>query len=327
MLGALLRGLVIGFSVAVVAFVAVPTADAKKIKRCNGQRMLCDRPFNEVTIAASHNAMSSAADGWILPNQSVGMPEQLAAGIRGLLIDTYYGRPRPDGVVVNDDGGPPAPDLGPRGTYLCHTYCQLGSMPLAKGLRQIRKFLRKRPNNVILIENEDYIDPADFAKAVRRSKLRDYIYRGSTESWPTLRQMIRRKQQVVFLADNRGGGIPWYHKTYAGILQETPYSFDPPTELTDPRNWKKSCGPNRGDVTGSMFLMNHWSPSTPAAEPDPANYEQVNKRSVIFNRARKCAEVRGRLPSIIAADHVTIGGLREAVRDLNGRGIHGLKSS
>jgi hypothetical protein len=130
--------------------------------------------------------------------------------------------------------------------------------------------------------------------------------------------MIQSRQQVVFLADNRGGGIPWYHRTYDGILQETPYSFDPPSKLTNPKNWKQSCGPNRGDVNGSLFLMNHWSPSTPPAEPDLEASAHVNARAIIFNRARKCAEVRGRLPSIVAADQVTAGGLFEAVRDLNG---------
>jgi hypothetical protein len=301
----------------------VPQAGAKEIKRCNQQASHCDRPFNEVVIAASHNSMSAASLDWVLPNQAVAIPEQLAAGVRGLMIDTHYGRLRDDGVVETDDEGNVPQDVGPRSTYLCHVYCELGATRLVPAFREIRHFLRERPNNVLLINNEDYIDPASFAKAVERSKLSDYIYRGPTDVWPTLREMIETKQQIVFLADNRGGSIPWYHKTYAGILQETPYSFNPPSELTDPQNWRKSCGPNRGDVTGSMFLMNHWSPSTAPAEPDPENYEAVNARNVIFNRARECAKVRGRLPSIIAADQVTIGGLREAVRDLNGRGISG----
>jgi hypothetical protein len=323
MTGALRRGVLIALGALLLTLAAATPATGKEIKRCNGQGMLCDRPFNEVVIAASHNAMSSASLGWLLPNQSVAIPEQLAGGIRGLLIDTHYGRLRDDGTVVTDDEGKVSPDVGPRSSYLCHVLCELGATKLTKGLREIRRFLRARPNNVLLIENEDYIDPANFAKAVERSGLIDFVYEGPTDRWPTLREMIASKQQVVFLADNRGGSIPWYHETYAGILQETPYRFEQPSELTDPRNWRKSCGPNRGDVTGSMFLMNHWSPPTPAAEPDTANYEEVNKRSVIFNRARTCADVRGRLPSIIAADHVNIGGLREAVRDLNGRGITG----
>ena len=31
-----------------------------KILRCNGQKILCNQPFNEVVLAGAHNAMSSA---------------------------------------------------------------------------------------------------------------------------------------------------------------------------------------------------------------------------------------------------------------------------
>jgi len=303
------------FAVLVVAAAAgafAATAEAK-IKRCNGQRVLCNQPFNEVVLAGAHNAMSTQSLGWFLPNQSIAIPDQLQFGIRALLIDTYYGRAGSDGTVANVGRG----EEGAR-TYLCHVYCQLGSSRLAPMLRQIRRFLRNRPHNVLLIDNEDYIAPAAFARAMRRSKLIDFVYRGPTDEWPTLRQMIRTRQQVVMLADNDAGSYDWYHRTYQGILQETPYTFDHVEELTDPSNWKASCGPNRGDVTGSMFLMNHWSPPTPPAEPDLEKSAKVNARSVIAGRAEKCAQVRGRLPSIIAADQVTAGDLIGAVRDLNG---------
>jgi hypothetical protein len=288
------------------------TAEAR-IGRCNGQKVLCDVPFNEVVLAGAHNAMSADSLGWVLPNQSIAIPDQLHYGIRGLLIDTHYGRVNDDGIVVNTDASDPEAK-----TYLCHVYCQLGASRLAPVLRQIRRFLRNRPKNVLLIDNEDYISPADFARAMKRSRLIDFVYRGPTDSWPTLRRMIRSRQQIVMLADNDAGNFDWYHRTYQGILQETPYTFPDPDQLTKPANWKASCGPNRGDVTGSMFLMNHWSPPTAPAKPDLEASAAVNARSVIVGRAEKCAEVRGRLPSIIAADQVTAGDLLGAVRDLNG---------
>ena len=78
---------------------------------------------------------------------------------------------------------------------------------------------------MLLIENEDYISPTDFVRAMRRSGLIDFVYEGPTDAWPTLRKMIRNRQQVVMLADNDAGDYPWYHRTYQGILQETPYTF------------------------------------------------------------------------------------------------------
>ena len=317
------RPLLLGAAALLLVFALsfAATAEAMKIKRCNGQRVLCDQPFNEIVLAGAHNAMSSQSLGWVLPNQSVAIPEQLTSGIRGFLIDTHYGRLRDDGTVVTDDDGTVSPSVGPRGTYLCHVYCELGATPLAEGLSAYSDFLDEHPKNVLLIENEDYIEPADFAKAVKRSGLIDHVYEGPTDSWPTAREMIAGSQQVVFLADNRGGDIPWYHETYAGILQETPYNFEKFSEITRASNWAKSCGPNRGDVTGSMFLMNHWSPPTAPPEPDIEASEHVNARAVIFNRARKCAQVRDRLPSLIATDQSTIGGLVQAVRDLNGLAV------
>jgi hypothetical protein len=64
--------------------------------------------------------------------------------------------------------------------------------------------------------------------------------------------------------------------------------------------------------------MNHWSPPVPPPEPDLAASARVNKASVLVGRARTCKRVRGRLPSIVAVDQVTAGGLLEAVRELNG---------
>jgi len=292
-------------------------ANAKQIKRCNGQKVLCDVPFNKIVLAGAHNAMSTASLDWKLPNQSIAIPDQLTQGIRGFLIDTHYGRPRPDGVVVTDDDGDATGNLGPRGVYLCHAYCELGSTPLVEGLKWYADFLDAHPKNVLLIDNEDYISPEDFAAAAEESGLLDHIYMGSTDQWMTPREMIAADQQVVMLADHNGGTIPWYHKTYDGILQETPYTFETPDLLWKASNWKQSCGPNRGDVTGSMFLMNHWSPPTAPATPDLETAGHVNARAVIKNRAKECAKVRGRLPSIIAADQITAGDIVQAVRDLN----------
>ncbi len=120
------------------------------------------------------------------------------------------------------------------------------------------------------------------------------------------------------LADRDAAGDPsWYHPTYEGILQETPYTFHRPEELTEPANWPASCRPNRGGTTGSLFLMNHWSPPVQPNKPDLETAARVNARDVIVGRARKCAEIRGRLPSVIAVDQFTAGDVIGAVGKLN----------
>jgi hypothetical protein len=293
-------------------------AAAKQPKRCNSAASLCSRPFNRVVMAGAHNAMSAESLGWKIPNQSIAIPDQLDSGIRALLIDTHYGSLQPDGTVKTDDDG--SVTSGVRGLYLCHEVCEIGASPLVPVLRSIRKFLRQHPDNVLTIINEDYITPQDFASAMKQSGLVDYAYSGKPgPKWPSLQRMIRSQGQVVVLAEHDAGtAYPWYHLAYDGIVQETPYTFNDPSLLTDPTNWPASCVPNRGGTTGSVFLMNHWSPPVPPQQPDPAASEAVNAQNVIVGRARECAAERGQLPTIIATDQSFAGGLFAAVDELNG---------
>jgi len=297
--------------VAAAALAAAAPAAAGGVRRCNGDWRLCDRPFDHVVLPATHNAMSAQSLAWQIPNQQVGIPDQLQAGVRGFLIDTYYAHRDANGTVVNDPAPTPQSQI-----YLCHVACQLGATPLVEVLRSMRLFLRAHPDNVMVVVNEDYVRPEDFAREVRRSGLRHNVYRGRTgPSWPTLRQMIRRHGQVVMLAEHDSGAVRWYHEAYQGILQETAYTWTTPDLLTTPANWPATCAPNRGGTTGSLFLMNHWSP--PVA-PNPATSAVVNATDTLVGRATTCANVRGLKPTIVAVDMFQSGGLFEAVRRLNG---------
>lgn len=312
------RAIVAGLAaVACAAAALAPAAGAepRPAPRCNGAKQLCKRPFDRVVLAGAHNAMSAFDLGWKLPNQTLSIPAQLRTGIRALLIDTHYGRLQADGTVITDDDGEET--VGERGLYLCHALCELGASPLGEVLDSIARFLRRHPSNALTIINEDHVAAADFAAAVEASRLAEHLYRGAPGPWPRLREMIAARRQVVVLAENDDGGVPWYHVAYEGILQETPYSFKTPDLLTDPANWAASCQPNRGGTEGSLFLLNHWSPSVPPPEPDPAASAAVNATGVILGRARECRRLRGRLPTIIAADQVSYGGLLAAVAKLN----------
>jgi hypothetical protein len=290
--------------------VAAGPAVAAGPMRCNGERQLCDRRFNEVVLPATHNSMSAQALGWRLPNQQVGIPDQLRLGIRGLLLDTYYAHRQPDGTVVND----PVPSAQSR-IYLCHVVCQIGATPLLDVLRAMRDYLRASPSNVLVVINEDHVLPKDLAKEVRRSGLLRHVYRGRPgPRWPRLRSMIRRRQQVVMLAEHDAAGVPWYHEAYGGILQETPFTWPVLEQLTDPSRWSASCQPNRGARTGSLFLLNHWSPPL---GPNPATSAIVNATETLVGRAVACRDLRGVMPTILAVDMFQSGGLFEAARRLN----------
>ena len=83
---------------------------------CNGLISLCERRYDQVAYPTTHNAMSNEADGWVYPNQYFGISQQLADGVRGLMLDTY-----------DLDGEP----------LLCHVFCQAGKLPLVDGLAMI----------------------------------------------------------------------------------------------------------------------------------------------------------------------------------------------
>ena len=131
--------LALGCAVVALAAAAAPAA-ATALAPCNGDSRLCDRTLDRVVLPATHNSMSNAAAGWQIPNQQVGIPEQLDAGVRGFLIDTYYAHRDANGALVTDPRPRPTSQL-----YLCHVACSLGATPLIDALRGIRRFLRDAP--------------------------------------------------------------------------------------------------------------------------------------------------------------------------------------
>ena len=160
---------------------------APAVEACNGHVELCDRRLDDVTLPATHNAMSVPLRGWFSSLQERPIGEQLEDGIRGLLLDTHYadrlanGRTRTVftsagtlGQAVEQDAVSPhsvaaAERLrdrlgfrgrGERGMYLCHTFCELGSTPLAPVLEDIRDFLVTHPGDVLVVINQDYVTPA-----------------------------------------------------------------------------------------------------------------------------------------------------------------------
>jgi hypothetical protein len=304
------------------------------VTACNGDRALCDRPLDEVVLPGTHNAMASAdVPGWMFPNHVHGIPDQLRAGIRALLIDVHGGIPVAGSIKTDleDEAGArrkfekvigaEAVDAamrirdrlvgepeGPRAPYLCHGFCELGAQPLVPVLSGIRDFLVEHPGEVLVIVIEDYVAPEEVARAFEESGLLRLVYRGSAEPpWPTLREMVSKDQRVLVLAEADSRGVPWYHQAFA-VMQETPYHFTAPEEF--------SCVPNRGGSEGSLFQLNHWIDTTPA--PRPSNAEIVNTREFLLGRARRCQAERGKLPNVLAVDFVMTGDVFGAAAELNG---------
>ena len=306
---------------------------------CNGHDELCDRPFDEVALAATHNSMSAPLPDWFSTQQDHPIPQQLRDGIRGLLIDTHYadrlpnGRlrtvldpqsPRQDGVSaeqaaaalrIRDRLG--FAGEGKRGMYLCHSFCELGGTPLEPVLDDIHTFLVANPGEVLVIVNQDYVKPADFVAAMQDAELDRFVYRGPVDgSWPTLREMIDSGQRLLVMAENHAGAAPWYHPVYDSITQETRFSFSRANQLTDPALLPASCAANRGPADAPLFLLNHWVTTDPL--PLPSQADIVNAYEPLLARARECQRLRGHFPNLIAVDFYARGDVFRVVDTLNG---------
>jgi len=319
-------------------------APAATSETCNGFAELCSRPLNDVAFAATHNSMASVTiPTWNFGQQDGTIADQLAYGVRGLLIDTYYGessggRVRTDlaslpkrATAVQEIGEPavnaaerlrarigPA-GTGKRGIYLCHGFCELGAVSLDSALADIRSYLVANPGAVVMIINQDEgVTPVDIERAFDRAGLLDIVYRGPLGPFPTLAEMVKSGQRLVVMAENDAGDVPWYHLAYAKGLQETPFRFRTAAALTEESQVAASCRPNRGQASAPLFLLNHWVDTTPAPRPSLAAI--VNERAVLLGRARRCERIRHRLPNLVAVDFYRRGDLLGVVDELNGVG-------
>ena len=332
-------------------FIGVGGADespaAIETEGCNGGEQLCDRSLDQVAFSGTHNAMSASTNpGWLFAQQDAGFADQLADGIRAQLIDAHYGTPTEDGTIKTDlsdlsgsereayeaELGSDALDAalrirdrivnsketGPRAVYLCHRFCELGAISIDDAFATYRDFLASNPDEVLIVSIEDYVRPQDIQAAADRTGLIDHVYTGPLgDPLPTLGDIIEGGGRAIMLSEREDGGaaIPWYHAQYDELVQETPFSFKQPKQLTDADLLPASCVPNRGPASAPMFLINHWIDTSPA--PKPSNAAKVNARDALLDRIRRCEEQRGLKANLIAVDFYREGDLFGVVEELN----------
>jgi hypothetical protein len=322
------RAVAAGATAAVAAGLAawvVPATVARDGSRaCNGHPELCDRRYDDVTYAATHNSMSSPDVVTVWPEHDGDIRSQLDFGVRALLIDTHHWTPLvSDEQLTAAEPFLPPPVAGPLfarlgrlreghdGTFLCHNQCALGALPFVDALGTIGDFLDDNPDEVVTLIIQDAISPAETAEAFGDAGLDDYVHDHELGApWPTLGELIDRGERLVVFAEDEGPPPGWYHQAFEH-MQDTPFDFPRPEDF--------SCARNRGDPVASLFLLNHWI-SRPNSAPDRATARQVNGHEVIVDRARACQQERGQAPNYVAVDFYSLGDLMGAVDTLNGVG-------
>jgi hypothetical protein len=311
---------------AMALFAAIVGSRPGDAVACNGHVELCDRRYDEVTTAATHNSMSAPDIVPVWPEHDGGLTAQLDAGIRTLLIDTHHWPPleSADQLVAAAAGRePPLPPAlaealyrqvitardGRPGAFLCHNHCAFGAQPLGEGLDEIRDFLARNPSEVVTLIIQDAISPDETAAAFEAAGLDRYVFPQRLGApWPTLGEMIGRGRRLVVFAEEEGPPPDWYANAFEA-MQETPFLFLSPDAF--------SCVENRGDPHAPLFLMNHW---VQRIAPDRADSVRVNRLDVLVDRARQCERERGLRPNYLAVNFYDIGDVVAAADVLNGVG-------
>jgi len=290
---------------------------------CNGHVELCDRRLDEVTLATSHNSMSSLASGFLLPNHLGSIRAQLDHGVRGFMIDTVYGRPTGSGSVRtstdlldNDTLSPEAlaaaeriradhgADLGEESVYLCHAVCEIGALEASATLGSMRAWLEEHPREVLVFVVQDATSPTDTAAAFIDAGFGELVISHDLDDpFPTLGEMIETGRRVLVMVEEDGEGVDWLHDAFE-FSQETPFSFAAAAEF--------SCVSNRGRSDSPLFVVNHFITLARAGN------QTINDHDELMERASTCMRERGMQPSLLAVDFATRGDVIGVVDALNG---------
>lgn len=316
----------------------LPIVEASQLgTACNGHDELCERTYDQVSFAATHNSMSAGdAPGWFLAEQPTGMIGQLEAGVRVFLIDTWYGQrtQRQDIVATSESGRAAAlieaeetygkavvesalrlrdalslTPTGPVGAYMCHALCELGSTEFEPELKRVQAWMTAHPREVVTFIVQDEVTPADTAKAIENAGLMPFIHTQKKGTpWPTLESMIDSGKRLVVLMENVGGGekLPWLLDNDTWV-QDTPFSFRSAQQF--------SCEEFRGEQDAPLFLVNHWLSNYRTRVADAT---VVNAKDVLLTRLEKCQQERGMRPNFVAVDNFDRGDLFGSVDALNG---------
>jgi hypothetical protein len=309
-------------AVALVGTWLLVPRSASTARRCDGHVELCDRPYDDTVFAEAHNAMSASDLNWLGANQDVPITAQLDAGVRVLHIDTRYWE-TPEVTAKFAASLPPeqasvvlaavaaANPVRP-GVWLCHALCRLGATKLEVGLRQILEWVRTHPDDVLTLDIEDRASAPDTVAVFRRVGLDRYAYTPGApdQPWPTLGELLDSGRRLVVFAERHGGTPAWFAPFYRYAM-ETPYTF--------PTSRAFSCKKQRGGNHKRLFVMNHF---ITRAAPSRSDAALVNDRAAIVDRARRCAQVRGRPPNFVQVDFATLGDVNGAVDELNHVGKH-----
>lgn len=254
--------------------------------RCHTSDALCEKRFDEIAFAMTHNGYSSEEDAFLGPNHKFGIEQQLKDGVRGFMLDVHK-----DQDILK----------------LCHSNCEIGERSLSGALASYRTFLADNPRDFIVIIFESYVDGTELAAGFQEAGLEPYAYAHDPNAiWPTLGELVAADKRLIVFTDNQGGEPSWMMPIWDHAW-ETPWSIKQEEDF--------SCeATGRGATANRLFILNHFI-TNPIARPRFA--EVINTYDYLLNRARDCEGETGDIVNFLNVDFYSIGDTLEVENALN----------
>jgi len=281
----------LGFTLVVLSFLTVSVNSATT---CNGHAELCGRSYGNITYVGAHNSYSVGA-GNLFANQDYDITQQLNDGVRLLQMQAH------------ENSG----DI-----YLCHTSCGLlNGGTLLDYLKKVKTWMDAHPEDVVtlLIVNSDNLAATRFASVFVAAGVDSMSYSPQSAAlpasgWPTLGSLVDAGTRLVtFLSTTANfDAAPYLIDEFSNIW-ETPFNTVDKTAF--------QCQKDRGtgDVSTSMFLINHFLDTIVLGNPAPdvVNANLTNAASgpgSLGEEVTICAGLYNRYPNFLLVDYYEYGG-------------------
>jgi len=263
---------------------------------CNGHPELCDRAYNEVAYATTHNGNSYAPvyHFWAA-NHNYPVGQQLEDGVRALMIDAY------DSSCVDSLCG-----LSEVCVY--HGFPGLGCEPIEMITTPVREFLLANPREVITLIMDAGANPHNLAMALEAANLTQYMHSQNLgEPWPTLQNLIDSgKRLVVFSSQNATVPAPNIHYFW---------DFTVDTDYQAESRFDFACDYFRGAANNDLFLINHFITIN---VPQPDSAAAINSNPYLLERVNTCINEHNRIANFLAVDFYSFGDVLATVDSING---------
>jgi hypothetical protein len=283
-----------------------------------------DKPINQYTYLATHNAIASYAYGFNLQNsQRYDVSTQLSGGARMMEIDIVYDTPddkHPAGVYICHCGEAPhsssklelqrAKDNNLKSKVALPSWSNGGKyIRFAIILKQIDQWMISNPNEIVFIMTQNNGATAtQFDNEVALAGLKTGVYVKPTgqSAWPTRTELTRANTRLVFLA---GDGADLSASKYANKSSFIAWKgYITPKIYGSKNEYTATGGDDKFLVVGS-FSTDKTDAITARYYND---YDELNKR-----KAEWATKGYTRYPTFIQINQIQIGDALKFVNELN----------